>query len=346
MVSLLAAAAIMVAVGLSEWLHAARVRRVAYLAFGPAGTARAWTKGVPLLRVVASGAITWGLMTLVGIGASPLEDLTSRNPKSLHHLVIALDVSPSMGLVDAGPKENQTRGDRAREVIRSVLDRLDPQRTRVSIVAFYSTAMPVVIDTFDPEVTANVLNDLPLEHAFQNGKTDIYSGVREAAKLSKDWRERSATLLVVSDGDTLPSQEQPTLPRAYASVVVLGVGSPQRGTFIDGHSSRQDAQSLERLALRLGGQYHNANAKHLQTGAILAAVAAVPPEEAAGLDRRWLAVVATAAGSLILALLPLLLALAGTGHRPRSAHELNSAYYLAGQRANHEPRRKLLESGT
>ena len=85
-------------------------------------------------------------------------------------------------------------------------------RTRVSIVAFYTEARPVVIDTFDPEVVANILDDLPLEHAFTPGKTNLYEGVKAAGEAGKTWPAKSATLLVVSDGDTLPAKEIPSLP--------------------------------------------------------------------------------------------------------------------------------------
>src|SRR5688572_22322448 len=125
MVTLLCAVLAMAFLMLAEWLHARRVRRVSYLAFGPDGSPRSWTALAPLLRVAAVGAVTWGLVTLLGIGAPPLEAFGSKDPRSLHHVVVALDVSPSMDLPDAGPKESQTRGDRARDVIRSVLERLD-----------------------------------------------------------------------------------------------------------------------------------------------------------------------------------------------------------------------------
>lgn len=323
MVTLLITLATVAVFALAEWLHAQRLRRVGYLAFGAAGAPRAWTRCAPPLRVLAAGALTWGLLTLLTIGASPLEMLVGKDPRALHHLVIALDVSPSMHLLDAGPRENISRGDRAREVIRSILARLDTRRTRVSVIAFYTDAKPVVVDTFDPEVTANILADLPLEHAFFNGPTDLYSGVREAAALGKDWRDGSATLLVVSDGDTLPSSEIPVLPPAYSSVLTLGVGNTTRGMFIDGHTSRQDSQALERLALRLRGRYFNVNTRHVPTGEVMATVAALPPDEKPGWDQRQLAVGAIAIGSAILAVLPLLLSLAGCGPRfaPAAAHE-------------------------
>lgn len=342
MVSLLSAVLAMVLLALAEWLHAHRVRRVSYLAFGPGGSPRAWTAFAPALRLAAVGAIVWGLVTLLGIGAPPLEAFAMRDARSLHHVVVALDVSPSMDLPDAGPKEDQSRGDRARDVIRSVLERLDNRRTRTSIIAFYTNAKPVVVDTFDPEVTANVLADLPLEHAFAAGKTDLYSCVREAARLGKDWRERSATLLIVSDGDTLPTQEIPALPQAYSSILILGVGSPNRGTFIDGHSSRQDALSLERLALRLGGRYYNASSRHLPSEAVTAAAAALPAEKGEPADLRWLAVLATTFGSLVLGLLPPLLAMAGTGHRPWSMGEPKTA---AASTSPARRSRELLQNG-
>lgn len=316
MVSTLAPLIAMAAAAWAEWLHARRLDRVDYLAFGERGR-RAWTRAAGPLRVAAVGAATWGLLILLFADPTPLiaHDPAS-DPRALHHFVIALDVSPSMHLVDAGPEGGQSRGDRARDAIRSILQRLDPVRTRVSIVAFYSSARPVVIDTFDPEVTANVLADLPLEHIFEAGKTDMYSGVKVAGELGKPWRERSATLLVVSDGDTLPTREMPSLPSAFGTSVVLGVGNAQRGSFIDDHSSRQDAQALQQLAARLAGHYHDANAKHLPSQWIQQLVPPLPATSGSEHDlRRW-ALAATAAGASLLAILPLVLNLAGTSYRP------------------------------
>ncbi len=315
MVSLLAVLLAVAACCLAEWMHTRRVGRVAHMAFGPVGRPRSWVLAAPLMRVAAVGALAWGLWTLLLLDAAPL-GMDASGSRALHHVVIALDVSPSMHLKDAGPVGDEGRGDRARKVIRSILGRLDSRQTRVSIVAFYTNAKPVVVDTFDPEVVANVLSDLPLEHAFKAGKTNLYEGVKGAGDLAKPWRERSATLLVVSDGDTLPSQEIPLLPRAYSNVFILGVGSPHRGTFIDGHSSRQDVQSLERLALRLGGRYYDATTRHLPSDAILALTTSFPQEKNGGSDLRRYALLAVFVGSLVLALLPHLLALAGTGYRP------------------------------
>lgn len=332
MVNLTIALLTMAAAALAEWLHARRVRRVAWLAFGPTEQPRPWVRLAAPLRVVAAGALAWGLLTLLEMDSAALESLSVDERREIQHIVIALDVSPSMHLVDAGPRGDQSRGERAREVLASFLNRLDGRRARVSIVAFYSDARPVVIDTFDPEVVANVLADLPLEHAFDAGKTNLYAGVRAAAELAKPWREKSATLVIVSDGDTLPAQEIPTLPRAYATTIALGVGNTARGTFIDDHSSRQDVQSLERLALRLGGNYYDVNTRHMPTG-LIRSLPAPPAPAGEQLDLRGMALSAVAAGAAVLALLPVLLSLAGTGYRPWRLQRQASGRKIGGGNA-------------
>jgi Ca-activated chloride channel family protein len=114
----LALAAVALA-ALGEFLHARRVRRVARLAFGPAGQARAWTEIVPFLRVVAVALLTWGFVQLAVL--APRAKRPQLIPEGgFRHLVIALDVSPSMQLKDAGAQRQQTRARRAGEVVLSI----------------------------------------------------------------------------------------------------------------------------------------------------------------------------------------------------------------------------------
>jgi Ca-activated chloride channel family protein len=227
------------------------------------------------------------------------------------HLVIALDVSPSMQLQDAGPQKKQTRAARGGEVLMSLLQRIALDQIRVSIVAFYTGAKPVVIDTFDMEVVNNVLNDLPVAVAFDPGQTSLLDGVREAAAIAKPWAPASTTLVILSDGDTIPDSGMPELPRSIASVLVVGVGDPRTGLYIDGHQSRQDASTLRQLAGRLRGEYLNANEKHLPSDQLTALAAALPLRDTADKGRRELALSAVAVGSTFLAGLPVMLALAG-----------------------------------
>jgi Ca-activated chloride channel family protein len=316
MVGIAIAVAAMALAAVAEAWHVRRVRRIGWLAFGPGGSPRPWTRWAAPLRVLSCGALAWGLLTLLSIDRSAFDHFDHAAAKQrIHHVVIALDVSPSMHLVDSGPRASETRGDRARAIIASVLARLDLRRTRISVVAFYSHARPVVIDTFDPEVAANVLADLPLEQAFHAGKTDLYSGVKAASDIGRPWREGSATLLVLSDGDTLPHKDTPVLPKAFGDVLVLGVGNPQQGLFIDGHSSRQDAASLERLALQLRGRYFDVNTRHLPSHVLLSTVPVQGPSYNPAERLRGLAFSAVIAGASVLALLPVCLALAGAGYR-------------------------------
>ncbi len=310
MVTLLTIATLLLA-ALSEWLHARRCRGVRRLAFGPGGEPARWTLAAPGLRVAGVGLLTWGLLTLYLIAPKSARTDTLIPEGGYRHLVIALDVSPSMQLGDAGPLKNQSRAARAGEVLMSLLQRIALDQIRVSVVAFYTGAKPVVIDTFDMEVVNNILNDLPVGVAFNPGKTSLIDGVREAADLAKPWAPDSTTLVIVSDGDSVPDSGLPELPRSVSQVLVVGVGDARTGLYIDGHQSRQDASTLRQLAGRLRGNYVDANEKHLPSAQLTALAGALPLRDTADKGRRELALFALAAGAFFLSTLPLGLALAG-----------------------------------
>lgn len=322
MVTLWIAIAVTVVVAGAEWLHARRVARIARLAFGARGRARGWTAAAGPMRCVGAGLLAWGLLTLIQVDGGGRSGAKKREPDQ--HLLIVLDVSPSMYIKDAGPEGKQTRGERARDVLNSVLQRLDMARTRVSVVAFYTAAKPVVVDTSDLNVVANILSDLPLEHAFKAGPTAMYSGVKEAAKLAQAWQPGSATMVVVSDGDTLPDAAAPGMPSSLSDSLILGVGSPNRTTTIAGHASRQDEASLKALAARVKGSYFDGNAHHLPTTVLrglrmLATDASEPP------PLRAIALVACGVGGTLVAGVGVVLALWGAPKRAVSRRGVESA---------------------
>jgi Ca-activated chloride channel family protein len=296
---------------LAEWLHARRCRRVGRLAFGPSGRARGWTIVVPWLRVAAMGALIWGLLTLLEV--KPRSARSDRIPEGgYRHLVLALDVSPSMQLQDAGLAGQQTRAKRASEVLMSLLQRVAIDQVRISIVAFYTSAKPVLVDTFDLELVKNALDDLPLDLAFDPGKTSLLESIREAAELAKLWQPQSTTLVVVSDGDTIPDTGLTELPRSIERTVIVGVGDERNGKFIDGHQSRQDGSTLRQLAGRLRGDYFNGNEKHLPSTLLTSLSRTLPLRDTHERGRRELALAAVAIGGFILAGIPVALALAGS----------------------------------
>ncbi|HAL03975.1 MAG TPA: hypothetical protein DCP58_02585 [Verrucomicrobiales bacterium] len=311
---------------LAEWWHSRRIRRVGRLAFGPLGQARVWTRCAPPARVLALTAMAWGLVTLFFI--RPRTANYDQIPEGgYRHLIIAWDVSPSMQLddggFDMGKQNKRTRAQRGAKVLLSLFERIALDQVRISIVAFFTGAKPVVVDTHDLNVVKNILDDLPLDRAFDPGKTSVISGIEESVKLAKGWEPGSTTLLVVSDGDTVPDTGLPDLPPSINKVLVAGVGDPRRGVFIDGHMSRQNSRVLRQLARRLGGEYVDVNDVQIPTSQLaeLAGVRnLVDPGEK---GRREIALACVATGAGLLALLPAGLAFFGSpwqSERSRSSN--------------------------
>ena len=300
---------------LAEAWHARRTQRVARLAFGPLGQARVWTRLAPTVRVLALTAMAWGLVTLFFI--RPRVASYDKIPDGgYRHLVIAWDVSPSMQLDDGGfdssKQKKRTRSQRGAKVLLSLFERIALDQVRISVVAFFTGAKPVVVDTHDLNVVKNILDDLPLDMAFDPGKTSLLDGIEESVRLAKGWEPGSTTLLVVSDGDTVPDIGLPRLPPSINRVLVAGVGDPRRGVFIDGHMSRQNARVLRQLAKRLGGEYVDVNDVQISTTQLaeLAGVRnLVDPGEK---GRRELALGCVTTGAGLLALLPVALAFFGS----------------------------------
>lgn len=308
-IALLVGAVVVVA----EVVHHRRIGRIAHLAFGPKGRASAWTALASPARVAAATAATWGLLVLLSADPRVKEEAPAR--EASRHLLIALDVSPSMQLVDAGPDaEKESRAIRAGRIVQGVLDRLDAATTRVSLVAFYTDALPVLTETFDKELVGNALDGLPMSTAFESGPTKLTEGVVKALETARPWMPGTGTLLVVSDGDELSSSTVPRLPASIADVLVIGVGDPQQTMSVGGHASRQDTVSLKQLAIRLGGVFHQGNTRH-PPSRLLEDLSMIEPRITEGDGLRRLAIACSVGGVAVLALIGPLLSLAG---RPRS----------------------------
>ena len=77
------------------------------------------------------------------------------------------------------------RRKRAAELLTSFFERIPVDHYRTSVIATYTGAKPVVVATTDMEIVRNILNDLPMEYAFQSGPTDIFAGLAAAAKMAR-----------------------------------------------------------------------------------------------------------------------------------------------------------------
>lgn len=310
-VALLLAAVVFGLSSWAEWIHARRSAALGRLAFGPTGEPRSWTKVAPYLRVIAGTLLVWGL-AILALAPSEAIDTTGADseetvPADLQRVILLLDVSPSMAITDAGETRNLERRQRVLQVIRGIFPRISVARTRFSIVAFFTSARPVVVDAYDTAVISNVLDNLPLVWAFEPGKTDVIQGLQATADMARDWAPNSTTVILCTDGDTVDFSQIPKMPRSVRQVQIFAVGDPVVGTFIDGHDSRQQAGVLRRLAAELRGSYYDVNTRHVPTSAL--ADLAVNPPKPARRDFSWkdLALGAIAIGAAILALLPLLL---------------------------------------
>lgn len=305
-----AAAGIAALALVGEWLHGRRVARLSRLAFGPENQPRAWTKFAPPLRVLALAGVAWSLFTLVAF--NNLSRDRDRNAAPTRHLMLLLDVSPSMLLTDAGESGNQRRSVRAAAVLKSVLDRVSGDNVRFSAASLYTEARMLAKECQDRELMIHFVADVPYYFTYKPGKTEMLKALNQVGEFMKDWPRKSATLLVISDGDSVSSSGLKPMPSSVAEVLFAGVGESGRGTFIDGHLSRQDASTLSQLARRLGGKYFDCNTKNIPTEALRKLNSNDPHSAKWQADRRLLALAVLGVSAVILCLLPLLLEFFGS----------------------------------
>lgn len=300
----------------AELLHYLRVRRIAPLAFGPRRGRLFVAAVAPALRVPALAAVAWGLTVLLVLPPKSHRQGEIREAE-YRHLVLVLDVSRSMEVEDAGPGGKQKRAERAADLVQSFFERVQAERYKTTVVAVASEAKPVVLDTTDREVIRNILTELPMRHAFKAGETNMFAGLEEAARIAKPWPPGSAVLMVVTDGDTVPTTGMPKMPASIGSnVVMVGVGNPTVGKSLGGHNTRQDVSTLRQVATRLNGTYHDGNEKQLTTELISRIDERAKPKGGDKWTAREYALLCLGAGATALALLPALLTLLGTGWEP------------------------------
>ena len=309
------AAAALTACG--EWLHGRRVSRLSALAFGPGSRPRRWTRMVPVLRVLGMAGLAWALVTLMAF--NNLVRDRDRGSQTTRHLMVMLDVSPSMLLADAGQSGEETRTARASAVLKSVLDRVPGDNVRFTAAGFYTESRLMVKECQDRELILHLAGGTPFHITYKPGKTDLLTSLNQAGEFMKDWQRKSTTLLVISDGDSVPPSGLKPMPSSVAEVIFAGVGDPGRGTFIDGHLSRQDTANLSQLSRRLGGRYFDCNVRHLPSDVLRKLNAEDPGAAKWRTDRRVAALVVLGASSALLCLIPLLLECLGSPWRPRVA---------------------------
>ena len=300
----------------AESLHAQRFKRVGRLAFGPRGKPAGWTILAPAARVASLGLAVWGLASLLWVVQSRVHVADAIEEDKYKHLVLILDVSPSMHLKDAGQDRELSRRMRVSQILESVFNRVPMRQFKTTVIAVYTDAKPLLEDSRDHEVVRHIIERLPMWHAFQPGKTELIDGIEMAVDMARPWNPDSTYVLMLTDGDTVPATGMPKLPASVAEFIVVGVGDPQTGEFIDGHMSRQDINTLRQVSHRLGGFYHDGNQKHLPSDLLNRLNRAEDKDGLEDWTRREWALAAIATGALVYSTLPLLLHFFGTPYRP------------------------------
>jgi Ca-activated chloride channel family protein len=296
----------------AEKAHARRMQSASALAFGPSAALRGWLGAVPALRSIAVAFFLWGVLTLLSLEGGKIHSPPTRE----RHLMLLLDVSPSMLLTDAGPQHDQSRALRAADVLLSALNRVPGNHLKISITAFYTHAKPLVQKCVDRELVLFMTQQLPLHIAFTSGKTNLVKSVNQAAALCADLPRNSTTLLVLSDGDTLADTGLLPMPPSISRVLVGGVGDTSRGVFIDSHLSRQDSASLAQLARRLKGFYFDCNTQHIPSEALTTLLEEVAGRALIPWSLRLLALSSVALGGSLLCLVPWLVHRFGAPRHP------------------------------
>ena len=299
----------------AEFRHWRKIGRVNRLAFGPLSRPAAWVSAGSLLRIVGLSAACWGFLSLVLVVQAEVHDENSISDSDYKHIVLVIDVSPSMHLEDAGPEGELSRRMRASEIVESVFNRIPMRQFKVTIIGVYSDAKMLVQDSTDFEVVRHIMEDMPMWHAFKAGKTELLSGIELAAKAAKNWPRHSSYLLMLTDGDTVPATGMPKLPPSIKETFIVGVGDTSSGTFIADHQSRQDTSTLRQIANRLRGVYHDGNEHHLSTQLVNRFVHSEGDAKAKAWTRREWSLAAALLGSLLYASIPVLLHYFGTRYR-------------------------------
>jgi Zn-dependent alcohol dehydrogenase len=194
-------------------------------------------------------------------------DLQNSQEVNTEQLVLLIDVSPSMSIKDAGKTGELTRRERIGDVVSSLLDRMGRQ-VRYTVICFYTKSVHIAKMAHDKLIVKNVFNDLPVEITMKPGKTDLGAAVKDTLDFINDYSKGSVTLMICTDGDTVPATVAISKTDSIGNALVLGVGNVKRGTPIDNHISRQDSIVLNRLSQQLHGNYLNVNTKNIPSAVI------------------------------------------------------------------------------
>ncbi len=181
-------------------------------------------------------------------------------------IVVALDVSDSMLVRDAGSEDDLSRLDRARREIRDLLAVLEGDR--VALVAFAGTAFLECPLTLDYNAAEVFLSSMDTDLIPVKG-TDLVSALRSSLQALEESPEGSRAILLITDGENHAEGLEDMVDGARDAgvrIFTIGIGDeqgapipePSGGFRRDQNGemvmSRLDQKTLQEMSLATGGR--------------------------------------------------------------------------------------------
>lgn len=213
-------------------------------------------------------------------------------------IVIAVDVSDSMGAEDAMGKSRGRRIDKAKHEIESLLDILESDR--VGLVAFAGAAHVQCPLTLDYDAVKIFLNVIDTDLIPDPG-TAIGAAIDESVKMFDKKDRASKVIILITDGEDHladPVEAAKQAKNQGVKIYPIGIGSPE-GTPVpayDKHGkkngfkkdadgnlvlSKLDDQTLEKVALFTGGKYYPATLGEMELKNIHSEISGLEKKELA-----------------------------------------------------------------
>lgn len=178
-------------------------------------------------RIITAGALLLGISLMVVAFARPVVAVPV--PREQAAVVIAVDVSLSMGADDVSP----SRLDAARSAARRFVE-LAPENLRVGLVAFAGTALPVVPPTTDREPMLDAIDRLGLGQGTAVGEA-VYASLSLVAAQDRGDGIPPSSIVVLSDGASTTGRPdvEAALEAAEAGIPVSTVAfGTERGSIV------------------------------------------------------------------------------------------------------------------
>jgi Ca-activated chloride channel homolog len=254
----------------------AKQRRQALLAY--AGNRLLWLRSNwtnPRLRRLKAGLMLCTLLLLALAAALPEHGQRKLVlPRAGSDVVIAVDVSRSMGVQDVAP----SRLDAAKHAADALVDHLNGDR--VAVVVFAGSAVDRFPLTTDLDAAKQVIDSLAILDSGVKGGTDLSSAFQTADTVLKGDATRGRVVVVISDGEDLAGNDLQAARQAAGDSLVIdtiGVGTTAGGPVyalnpLTGQStavidpstgttaiSHRDDGNLHQLAASGGGTAYDGN---------------------------------------------------------------------------------------